>query len=72
MAEAPSRSYNPLFLYGGVGLGKTHLMHAIGQYVLTHSPGLKLTYISAERFMNEVMRTSRRNVINCLAAARRR
>jgi chromosomal replication initiator protein len=59
VAEAPSRSYNPLFLYGGVGLGKTHLMHAIGHYVLTHSRGLKLTYISAERFMNEVVNAIR-------------
>ncbi|MEZ5316662.1 MAG: chromosomal replication initiator protein DnaA [Vicinamibacterales bacterium] len=59
VAEAPSRSYNPLFLYGGVGLGKTHLMHAIGQYVLTHNQGHKLTYISAERFMNEVVNAIR-------------
>lgn len=59
VAEAPSRSYNPLYIYGGVGLGKTHLMHAVGQYVLQHDRGLKLTYISSERFMNEMINAVR-------------
>jgi len=59
VAEAPSRSYNPLFIYGGVGLGKTHLMHAIGHYVVTHLRNLTLTYISSERFMNEMINAVR-------------
>lgn len=59
VAETPSRSYNPLFIYGAVGLGKTHLMHAIGHYVVQHHPGLILTYISSERFMNEMINAVR-------------
>ncbi len=59
VAESPSRSYNPLFIYGGVGLGKTHLMHAIGHHVLRNGRGLRLTYISSERFMNEMINALR-------------
>ncbi len=59
VAESPSRSYNPLFIYGGVGLGKTHLMHAVGHYVLQHDRNVKLTYISSERFMNEMINAVR-------------
>ena len=59
VAETPSRSYNPLFIHGGVGLGKTHLMHAIGHYVVRHHRSLSLLYISSERFMNEMINAVR-------------
>jgi len=53
VAQSPGKSYNPLFLYGGVGLGKTHLLHAIGQYVASQKKGSKVAYVSSERFTNE-------------------
>jgi len=55
VATRPSRSYNPLFIYGGVGMGKTHLMHAIGTQLLQQYAGMRIVYTSSERFMNEMI-----------------
>jgi chromosomal replication initiator protein len=55
VATNPSRSYNPLFIYGGVGMGKTHLMHAIGRSLVDHYAGMRIIYTSSERFMNEMI-----------------
>jgi len=59
VAERPSKAYNPLFLYGGVGLGKTHLMHAIGNLIQGKSRSTRLTYMSSENFMNELIHAIR-------------
>ncbi len=59
VAEQPSKAYNPLFLYGGVGMGKTHLMQAVGHTIKKRNPAARLTYISAEKFTNEVINSLR-------------
>jgi chromosomal replication initiator protein len=59
VAKNPSQSYNPLFLYGGVGLGKTHLLHAIGHELQAGRPHLKVLYLAAEQFVNELINSIR-------------
>lgn len=65
VADNPgSKGYNPLFIYGGVGLGKTHLMHAVGNAMLARNPGAKIVYLQSERFVNEMIRAVQTNTMN--------
>ena len=59
VAEAPAQAYNPLFIYGGTGLGKTHLLQAIGHYIGEHSRDLSVCYVTSERFMNDFINSLR-------------
>lgn len=64
VAERPGEAYNPLFIYGGVGLGKTHLMHAIGNMILTNNPDAKVLYLHSERFVQDMVKALQTNSIN--------
>ena len=55
VAESPGKVYNPLYIYGGAGLGKTHLMHSIGHFILEQNPNMKILYVTSEAFTNEVI-----------------
>ncbi|HLW74640.1 MAG TPA: chromosomal replication initiator protein DnaA [Gammaproteobacteria bacterium] len=64
IAENPGRAYNPLFIYGGVGLGKTHLMHSVGHIMLQRNPKARISYVHSERFVNDMVRALQHNTIN--------
>ena len=64
VAENPGQAYNPLFLYGGVGLGKTHLMHAVGNFMMSQNPNAKVIYLHSERFVADMVKALQINAIN--------
>ena len=64
VAENPGRAYNPLFIYGGVGLGKTHLMQSVGQLIQMRRPQARIAYVHSERFVNDMVRALQHNTIN--------
>jgi chromosomal replication initiator protein len=64
VAQNPGSAYNPLFFYGGVGLGKTHLMHAVGNMMLSHNPNARLTYIHSERFVGHMVKALQHNAMD--------
>ena len=64
VGENPGRAYNPLLIYGGVGLGKTHLMHSVGNTVLTNNPGARVAYVHSERFVGDMVKALQHNRIN--------
>ena len=72
VAESPSQVFNPLFLYGGTGLGKTHLLHAIAHRIKQSNPLARIVYISAEEFMNQVIRSIKNRTMEALRERYRR
>jgi len=71
VAENPGRAYNPLFIYGGVGLGKTHLMHAVGNAIRARLPNARIAYVHSERFVGDMVRALQHNSINEFKSAYR-
>ncbi|MFX8102536.1 DnaA/Hda family protein, partial [Acinetobacter baumannii] len=64
VANNPGKSYNPLYLYGGVGLGKTHLIHAIGNFMLMENPRARIRYIHAEQYVSDVVKAYQRKAFD--------
>ena len=71
VGENPGRAYNPLFIYGGVGLGKTHLMHAVGHAVMARNPDARVAYVHSERFVGDMVKALQHNQMNEFKAAYR-